>query len=334
MTATLEPLTDNALIHVPAEPQLPAKPDLKSLADFAVEHLKANEANIDTLIDRYHTVTVVDHHDRVSLGVAEQGRKDLKAARCKVERERKDLTKDVTAFNKAVNAEGTRLKEKVAEEEARLSKMIFKAEQAKEAEEQAERDREAEARKAWFQGRVDRLVAVGAEVDLQAVADMDDKAFELHVTFAGEVARRQRDEENRRKLQEQHEREREEQALQVERERLRVEREELERLRTEQAALNPARDISEPAIHTPEVPLASSAFSVAPGELIDAPEVERQHFDGFDEQFASDVEELSGRLRQFAASTLDDMCRPSWLRIVENGIDGIEAAMKQHHATT
>lgn len=313
-TATLAKTADN----------LPAT-NLKGLSEFAIEHLKRNEAKIDAAIERFSAVTVVDHLDAVGLGFANEGRKTLKAARCEVENDRKALNKDVTAFTKAVNSEAKRLKEKIAAEEDRVAELIKKAEQLKAEAEEAERQQQIAERKAFIQARVDRLTEIGAPVDLQTIANLSDDDFNLNVAFAGEQARRQRDEERRQELQ----RQAEDKRLAEERERLQREREELDLLRAEQAAHERPTDPVEAEQHD-----RNTLRDHAPPEAIDAPEAELQTFADYDAQFASDVEELGGRLRQFVASTLDDMCRPSWMPAAVNAIEELEAAIKLQHVTS
>lgn len=329
-------VNERGLICPPPTPQ-EIQTQVKTFADFAVAALASREAEIEILAITYADVTVVDHHDEKGLKDAIEGRKKLKALRCKIENERKEFGAPVKAFTDAVNAEGKRLKTKVEASELRLADLILKAEKSRAAEEEAERVRKEKIRKDFIQGRIDELTAISAPVNMQAVEAMTDKDWKCHVAFATAEARKAEAEQKQRDADAEAFRVQKEKQLKQEREQIRKDRAELEELREKQRQEQqrvtqqsgramrlpePKREAVVVDASIPRQPIPDVAFS----GFAESPVATRH----VDPTIDRDVKALGELLKNQSAGFMNHFNRCGWLGIVDNAIEEMQDAIQIH----
>jgi len=155
--------------------------------ESAISKFKESDKRIAAVSEQYLSLTVADD----GIKVVSESRKEVKRIRIAIEKRRKALNEDYQAIIKANNTEAKRLKDIITPVEQHL----LEQESIHEKEKERIRQEKLEKQRQKTQGRVDRLNAIGCQIDMSAVESLSDEDFDLYCSDAEEVVKAAREKE-------------------------------------------------------------------------------------------------------------------------------------------
>jgi colicin import membrane protein len=149
-------------------------------AEGLPEAYDVTAAKIAELAQSYMPLTIAGVADKAGYLQVHEARMEVKALRIAVEKKRLELNKDSQDYIKAVNAYAKKITADLTPIEDHLEAQE-KAVDAEIARAKAEAQRIVDERN---QGRLDALIAVGAQISLAQVVLMDDSTFQSYLALA------------------------------------------------------------------------------------------------------------------------------------------------------